>query len=261
MVNWDSNLLWGILGLIGGGLTSFTFFILSNKTKRVVYQIKSNPLISDKLSQIMGLKITFMNEEIPNLISSTVIVANGGSDILELDDFADLSPLSIQTDGIFLVYDNVNSFITSVSNTTSGTNLRQTSSSEIQIHFDYWSKNDSNLFTFLHTGNLSLSGTLKKGKIIESVVFNKKKNFYSIVLVINGIILCTIWIFVQGLMGGMNTFFNLFLNIILGYVLIDYAYKKLQQLEFNRAISISGKILDNLTIVTGKDNNIVHKKY
>lgn len=260
MINWNSNFLWGILGLIGGGITSFIFFTLSNKTKRIVYQISSNKLISDKLSQIKGLKIKFMNEEIPNLISSTVIVANSGSDILELDDFADLSPLSIKTDGIFLVYDNVNSFITSVSNTISGTTLIQTSPDEIQIRFDYWAKDDSNLFTFLHTGNLSLTGTLKKGKIIENIIFNKKKNFYNITFIIFGMMFATIWLGVQGLAGGINTIFNLFLNIILGYILIEYAQKKLRQLEFNRAISISGQSLENLTIVTGKENNVTHKK-
>lgn len=260
MINWNSSILWGILGLIGGGITSFTFFTLSNKTKRIVYQIKSNPLISDKLSQIKGLKITFMNAEIPNLISSTVIVANGGSDTLELNDFAHASPLTIKTDGNFLVYDNANSFITSVSNTTSSTTLIQTGPDEIKINFDYWAKNDSNLFTILHTGNLSLAGTLKKGKIIENGIFNKKKKFYNTILIIAGVILAILLLGIRGLTGSINTIYNLFLNIGLGYILIDYAQKKLRQVEFDRAISINGQSLDNFTIITGKENNVIHNE-
>lgn len=196
-INWNSSVLWGIFGLIGGGIISFVFFMLSNKTKRLVYQKYSNPLISDKLSQIKGLNITFFDAPISNLVSTTIVIENNGSDIIEYNDLAKVSPLIFRTNGEFLVYDDVNSFITTVSNKTNNVSLFKVDDSTIKVNFDYFRKNDKVSFTLLHTDQVELLGTLKKGKIIESSTFAKKNQMSKFLSIILVAFLLTLLIFVN----------------------------------------------------------------
>lgn len=259
-VNWNSSVLWGIIGLVGGGITSFIFFTLSNKTKRIIYQIKSNPLISDKLSQIKGLRITFDSNDIPNLISSTVFIINNGTDIIEPKDFALISPLGIKTDGKFLIYDDVKSFVTKVSNETSNTSLKSIAADSIRLDFDYWGKNDSVLLTILHTGKIGLTGTLKKGKIIESNVYNKKNRFINIIGSILVIMFCLLLLLTRGLEGSIDIFISVSLNMILGFFFINYALQKYRELDILKGISIDGQNLEYITIVSGNQNTLLNQE-
>lgn len=251
-INWESSILWGIVGLVGGGIFSFIFYMLSNKTKRIVYQIYSNSLISSKLSKIDGLQITFDGNEIPNLVSTTLQIMNNGTDIIEPKDFAQIAPLQLKTDGEFLVYDDVNSFITEVSNKTSCTTLRQIDVHTIQIDFDYWKKNDNFLLTILHTGGLTLSGTLKKGRILESSRLNRKNYLHNLLLGIAVLLMAFLLFIVHGLFGTVGEIINVFINIAIGYLLIDYALKKYQEinLQHDHNISINAHSLENLSITT-----------
>jgi len=258
-INWESSILWGVIGLVGGGIISFIFFLLSNKTKRVVYQLYSNSLISSKLSQINGLQITFAGSEIPNLVSTTLQIMNNGTDIIEPEDFAQIAPLQLKTDGEFLVYDDVNSFLTEASNATSGTTLRQIDEHTIQIDFDYWKKNDKLLLTILHTGKLTLAGTLKRGQIFENSRFIKESYLHNLLVSIAVLLMGFLLLVVYGLFGTVGKILNIFINIAIGYLLINYAQKKYQEvnLQPNQDISINAAHLDNISI----NNMDVNKKY
>lgn len=258
-IDWESSILWGIVGLVGGGIISFIFFVLSNKTKRIVYQIYSNPLISSKLSKINGLQITFAGSEIPDLVSTTLQIMNNGTDIIEPKDFAQVAPLQLKTDGEFLVYDDVNSFLTEISNTTSSTTLRQIDERTIQIDFDYWKKNDKFLLTILHTGKLNLTGTLKRGRILENSRFIKKSYLHNLLLSIAVLLMAFLLLVVYGLWGTVGKILNIFIDIAIGYLLIDYAQKKYQEmnLQHSQDISINADHLGSVSI-NNVDTNRKH---
>lgn len=188
MIDWNSPVLWGIVSIIGIVLSfmfGFLFFKLGEKTKRLSYDIKSTPLISNNLTNIKGLHITFLNTEIPNLISSQVTIKNVGRDLIETCDFAKAFPLMFITDGQFLVYDDVESFLSQVSNNTCTIQLEQVSSREIIIDFEYLQIKDEMTFNILHTGKLNLTGKLKKGKIEnEKLHYNKNKKFKLLICIL-----------------------------------------------------------------------------
>ena len=73
-MDWDSSALWGIIGLIGGFLFSFIFYKLSTKSKKIVYNKKSQNLITNNTSKINGLNITYENKPIEELTSTTIII-------------------------------------------------------------------------------------------------------------------------------------------------------------------------------------------
>lgn len=58
-MNWNSSALWGIIGLIGGFITSFTFHKINYKSKKIIYTKNSQILITDAISKIKGLNITY----------------------------------------------------------------------------------------------------------------------------------------------------------------------------------------------------------
>ena len=166
-IDWNSNFLWGILSLAGGGIFSFIFFILGKKTKKIVYEINSTQLISDKLSQIKGLHITFDDKELSNLTSTTISIINKGNDIIEDTDFASLEPLQLKCSKEILKVSDANSFITKISNKTCNIKLKQINPNIIQIYCEFLKKNDEFILTILHTGEIELLGTLKSGKLIN----------------------------------------------------------------------------------------------
>lgn len=72
----NSNLFWYIIGIMYGtitsGLISLFFYFKGLKKKHLAYNIKIICIISDKVSQINGLKYYY--NEINNLYSSTITI-------------------------------------------------------------------------------------------------------------------------------------------------------------------------------------------
>ena len=111
-MDWNSSALWGIIGLFGGFLCSFIFYKLSDKTKRLTYSINSQTLITNNLSEIEGVSITFGNHPIDNLVTTTITLKSVGKDAIEMKDFGRAKPLCFKTTGKFLLQDNIDSTIT-----------------------------------------------------------------------------------------------------------------------------------------------------
>ena len=66
-MDWNSSLLWGIIGLVGGFLISLLFFTLSKKQRKLSYSISTTPIIIKKITITSGLAITYKNQSIDNL--------------------------------------------------------------------------------------------------------------------------------------------------------------------------------------------------
>ena len=253
-MDWNSSILWGIIGIISGGIISFVFFVKGNKTKRLTYRVDSTPIISNKLGKIKGLDIAFRGDKVPNLNSTNITMVNNGTDIIEPHDFAEIDPLMLKTDGKFLVYDDVDSFITKVSNQTSSTKLKLDSNEAISINFDYWKPGDTIILTLLHTDELFVSGTIKRGKLIKSSAIDKSGIISTVVCGICLFFLIFLGLLVQGINSSVIFLLNALIYLLIGYILIGYAIKKLRDLHIKQGNIISNNNIQDLKIIS--QNNI-----
>lgn len=184
-MNWNSGILWGIIGLFGGFLISLLFYVIGKKRQRLYYEIETYPIISDKVSQIKGLEIRYHSNEIENLYYSTITIDNGGNTIIEKGDFAPSCPLSISTDGYFLVDENNKMALFSSNRINNISHMHapiakhtiphvfDSEDSALQrksiiINFDYIAKNEEITCALFHTGKISFNGVLKDGKVINA---------------------------------------------------------------------------------------------
>ena len=103
----NSNLFWCIIGIIGGAIVSFIisllFYFLGIKKKRLSYEINTICLISNNINQVKGLKVKYKSNKIDNLYSSKITIKNIGNVSIEKQDLATNYPLSISTNGQFLL--------------------------------------------------------------------------------------------------------------------------------------------------------------
>lgn len=173
-MDWNSSSLWGIIGLIGGIIVSFIFYRLSQKKKELTYTKFSQVLITNNISEINGLTITFSNKQIKNLITTTIKFESTGKDIIEMNDFALSDPLTIRTNGEFLLQDNIISILSNNSNPNNSVVPVLKNNSEIKLQFDYLSPNDIMFFTILHTEQIFVDGTMKTGHLIDNTVEVRK---------------------------------------------------------------------------------------
>lgn len=171
-MNWDSNALWGIIGLVGGIIISSFFYFIGIKCKSLTYDITTTTLVSKNATQIEKLNITYDNKPIKNLYTSTIKIKNNSNCIIEFNDFAPAVPLSLITEGEFLIFSDtgIKLFSGNTSNNVhplfevDDNNVCQ----KILIHFDYIAKKEIISCTVFHTDSLSVRGKLKDGKLEEN---------------------------------------------------------------------------------------------
>lgn len=247
-MDWNSSALWGIIGLIGGFFFSFIFYKLSTKNKRIIYNKKSQNLITDNVSKIKGLNITYKDKPIKELTTTTLIIKSVGKDIINKDDFGKATPLCIKTTGEFLFQD-INSIIVSNSNPS---NLIETTIEDdktILLNFDYFSQGDEITFVLLHTETINIDGKLKSGIILNNDLSQKINNILDFIFYIfGGLLIFLIGIvnmLFRGVDGTMISIGNFLLNLLLGMTLIKYFKKIFSSLN---KIEINLKNSDNTNI-------------
>ncbi len=191
-MNWNSGVLWGIIGLLGGFFISLLFYIIGKRCQKLCYEIETYPIISDKVSQVKGLEIKYHSKEIDNLYYSIITICNIGNTIIEKSDFAPSCPLSVSTDGYFLVDENnkMDLFSSNRLNNISHTHVptktypiphfydlseNDEKRKSIIINFDYIARNEEITCALFHTGNISFDGVLKDGKITDLETFEPRK--------------------------------------------------------------------------------------
>lgn len=228
-MDWNSSALWGIIGLVGGVIVSFIFHKIGLERKKLIYTIDSKALITNNLSDINGLNITYNSHQIKNLVSTTLNIKSTGKDIIEMNDFAKSSPLCIKTDGKFLFKDNINSSITKNTNSTNNITLSITDNdTTIQLVYDYFKRNDIITINLLHTGKITVDGVLKKGTVTHSNSIDKKNisDFINILGLTLGILFIIIVALLENGFGYFITqYMNLLFNMLLGIFFIDFYHK------------------------------------
>ena len=97
-MDWNSSILWGIIGLIGGFFISLFFYQLNNnnKSKKLIYNIHSTTLVSKELSNYKNIKIFYTDKAVETLINSTITFKNDGKDIVEKSDITGQVVLAIR---------------------------------------------------------------------------------------------------------------------------------------------------------------------
>lgn len=175
-MNWNSSILWGIIGLVGGFLVSLLFFTLSKKQRKISYSISTTPIIVKKITKISELVITYKNQNIDNLSTSYLKVKNIGNDTLEPNDFPELNKLSITTDGVFLI-NSINELEITKSNKFMKMNPSLISPNKIELSFDYFDPKDEISFSVFHTGDIKVCGSIKNGKITNDTQIEKVNHY------------------------------------------------------------------------------------
>ncbi len=167
----DSNLFWCILGAFFSLIISAFFYFISLNRKKLIIEITTNALISESISQLDNISITYNNENIDSLYSSIIKIHNTGNTIIEKNDFAKKDPLAIMIHGDFIL--NKNKQIIQISNgedydfncildnryTHPGVN-------NAIVSYDFIPRKEVIVLTVFHTNYLNIMGKLKNGKII-----------------------------------------------------------------------------------------------
>jgi len=186
-MNWNSNLFWCIIGALFSLFISSLFYFIGIKRKCLTYSIKTFCLVSNKINQINGLEVKYNSNVIDDLYSSTITIKNIGNSVIEKQDFAPSCPISISTNGQFLV-DESNTTNLFSSNKANNVNISFNTSennitNNIIICFDYLSKKEELTCSIFHTGKISFDdGVLKDGKILTPAQYKKRKKILKYLL-------------------------------------------------------------------------------
>lgn len=163
-----SNLFWCVMGIAGGAIISYIFYLKSQNRKRLTYEIKTFCIISNKINQIQGLEVKYNSREIENLYCSTITIRNIGNSIIKKQDLVPQCPISILTDGQLL---NAGSYyIESLpQNRITHYNLSSRENDGIcnciEFDFDYIPQKAIITYSLFHTGDIKFTGDLIDGKI------------------------------------------------------------------------------------------------
>ena len=166
-MDWNSSFLWSITGILSGLIVNFLFYYLARERKSLLYNISTTPIISNSISQIEGLSIKYNENKVNDFFTSTITIKNNGIYLIEPNDI--IPPLSLMTNGEFFtdsikLHTEKNNNNLQIIFDSTGYNISQ----KATIQFDYLLKKDTISFTIFHTGDITLSGNLKKGTIKKS---------------------------------------------------------------------------------------------
>lgn len=143
----------------------YTWF-KSKRKKELLCGCVITELITSKMSNYKKLNVRYNNEHLNSLKIIKIVIFNSGNDVVEPSDFMPQTPLIITSNTDFLSndMDDYNIYCTNPANKV---NLKQIDNFHIQILFDCICIKENITITFLHTEKVSISGTLKNGKILK----------------------------------------------------------------------------------------------
>lgn len=173
-INWESSVLWGIIGLIATIFFGYIFYIKSTQNKSLSLFTTSDTLVSESLTRYKGLKIFYNKKTIKKLVSTTITIKNIGNLTIENSDISPSSPIMFCTSKEFLLND-VKDYVLYNSNKNSSVSLSKINKSKIQLVFDYLKPGDVISITLLHSGILKINGDLKNGIIYQNITEAKRR--------------------------------------------------------------------------------------
>lgn len=162
---WQSNVFWGVAGILGGLVISAFFFFVGKSRKILEYYVSSTQLITEDMTKIPGLKITIDQQPIKNLTSTVIMFTNVGNQTILPSDFAAVDPLGVAVNGQFLNIANGCTISTDSPNASPRLNVLDDFT--LGIEFDFLKPRKSLYVILLHSGKIVPTGELKDGKMRE----------------------------------------------------------------------------------------------
>lgn len=161
--------LTGWLGTMIALIIAIILPIIQKKRKRINYQYSTNVLITDKLSEVNDLQVTFKNEPIESLSVTSINLANNGNVTIENNDIykghnLTIIPKDVNTTILFAK-------VISQSSDTVECDIHYTNENAT-ISFQTFEKGDYTNINIYHTGNddseFEVKGKIKEGKITST---------------------------------------------------------------------------------------------
>ena len=174
----NSSALWGIIGLIGGGIITYFFIKHPISKYKIIYKKETSCLLSNTEIQNSGISIQHDSCNIDNLYLSKVTIWNNGYYKITENDFVSNHTIKLLTDGQIFPYalhvNDPNSI-----NEPNDIELKLKKNKQIDINIILLQPHTKFSFSFFHTDVVNYSGELKEGKIYE---YHKKNYKYPIIL-------------------------------------------------------------------------------
>jgi len=128
--------------------------------------VLSKNVLLDKLSLI------YDNKPLDDISITDIIIWCNGKGVINRDDIAPLSPLTIHSSSEILNYDII------YSNEISNNFQIIQNSNDLSINFDYVAKNDGIAIRLIHTGNNNISVTCKIKSGRKTIYVNHRKGYF-----------------------------------------------------------------------------------
>lgn len=164
-IDWQSiSSLSSVVLTIFFGILSYVFYRKGIKKKKILITSNSTVLVSEDLSNYTGLQISYNNEEVKTLTSTTITIRNIGNDVIENTDITPSDPIIISTSNKFLSTNGEEYKVVS-SNKKVTTSLQKLDDSKLQLSFDFLNPKNELSITILHNGDIVVNGDLKNGNV------------------------------------------------------------------------------------------------
>lgn len=167
---WESNIFWGIAGIVGGALVSAIYQCIGKERYTMKHRKTIKKITPKEATDIPEAKAFFKNQSIKELFMTTIKFTNCGNKTIGPSDYAAQEPLGIQIFGQ-LCKCNV-----SAENHNSMPKLRPWNGNKYKIDFDFLKPRQSFSIKLLHSGYVKVFGELRSGKSIAATAKLYSKN-------------------------------------------------------------------------------------
>lgn len=153
-------------------LLAVTFYFKSKRTKIISYAKRSYRIITNRFSNIEGVKVLLFDKEVETVTSTRIAIWNGGSKTIYDTDVATLNPIIVSAIDNERIY---KSTIIEVSNDSSNISMSevQNQPNAWKLDFEYIDPGDGAVIEIIHNGteesDFSIDGKLKGGKLRKSL--------------------------------------------------------------------------------------------
>lgn len=151
------------------GILGITIAVLSRKTKRLCYILRSNTLIENSVAKMKNLQIAYAGEPVENVTVTRFVLWNSGTDTVDGDAIVSRNPIAVRTIGACRILE------AKIIRTTGETNrfrvIVDRKSSSVICRFDYLDSAQGAAVQIVHSASddkgLEVSGTIKGGKMLR----------------------------------------------------------------------------------------------
>lgn len=151
---------------------TITFYLKSRRLRKLSYCSRSFPLITNRLTSVPGLEVSFRGQALRDLTASRILLLNTGNEILEPADFAGGEPLGLALSDVeasFLLVEVIEESRKANAIKVVGKGSEKRS---LALEFDHLGPEEGCVITVLHTSARAndpiVQGALKGGDLVRA---------------------------------------------------------------------------------------------